>query len=222
MKMKMKMKDWKTWMRKGAGSVLMLLLILVMSQAVMAAPKVKSIEYEGKGKFEISFKKKVQYKNLKITVKDNKGKKYRAKITEKDHDDVTFKISGYKRGRTYSWKLKGIRVKGKGKYTSVKGKASIPAAPSGIAVKDVNYDHKDKEVEIEFDVSVEWKDAKLTISDGKTEYVKSILEKDKDGIELKVGAMQTGQKYTCKISGIRKKGSEKYKTISFDFKAKDD
>ena len=71
-----------------------------MAGTVPAAPKVSEVEYEGKGKVEVSFKKKVQYKNLKLTVKGKGGKKVSARITGKDHDDVDFKIIGYQYGQT--------------------------------------------------------------------------------------------------------------------------
>ena len=199
-----------------------MLLICLMAGTVPAAPKVSEVEYEGKGKVEVSFKKKVQYKNLKLTVKGKGGKKVSARITGKDHDDVDFKIIGYQYGQTYTWTLKGIREKGKGSWTSVKGKIHIPEAPKGIPVKKASYDISDQELDIDFDVPVEWDSVQAAITDGSTDYVRSLSKTGRREIELKVRKMIPGKKYTCRIKGIRKKGASLFSSIVFTIRPEAD
>lgn len=88
---------------------------------VTAKPSIESVEYEGKGYVEIDFHKRVQYKNAKVTVKDSSGKKYKAKITEKDGDDMTIKVTGIQSGKKYTFTISGIRAHGVGKYGSITG-----------------------------------------------------------------------------------------------------
>jgi hypothetical protein len=198
------------------------IMIWIMATAVpaMAAPSVKEAEYEGNGRVEVEFKTKVSYKDLKVTVKDSKGKTYTAKIIEKDNDDLTFVIKGYKTGRTYTYTISGIKKKSESKYGKLTGKVTIPAAITAPKVKKVKYDAGDKEVEFKFTTHVEWKSPKVTISDGKNNYVVKILEKDDDEIEVKVKNLTKGKKYNYKITGIKIKGNNAYKTITGTFKAK--
>ena len=198
---------------------LLMLFVFLLSTCVWASPKIKDTDYEGKGKVEVEFSGKVQYKNLKLTVTDKKGNKVSAKIVDKDSDDVTFKISNYKEGQTYYYKLSGVRRRGESKYTSVSGKVKIPKAPGGIPIHEVEYDRDDKEVSIEFDTDVEWKKPKVTITKDSVNYVRKIDDTDDDEIEVKVKALKKGTNYTCTISGIRAKGSSKYQTITFTFTA---
>lgn len=96
-----------------------------------AATKVKiaKTKYDGSGKVEVDFKTKVQYKNVKVTVKDSKGKSYSASILDRDNDELEFRIKNYKAGTSYTYTISGIRASGSGSYASVSGKVSIPAAP---------------------------------------------------------------------------------------------
>lgn len=68
---------------------------------------------------DIDFSHKVQYKNLKVTVKDAAGKKYKTKIKSKDSDDVDVRVAGLTPGETYTVTVSGVRLKGTGKYGKV-------------------------------------------------------------------------------------------------------
>ena len=201
---------------------LMLLAVLLFSSVVssaLAAPALRGVDYEGKGRFEVDFRSRIKFKNLKITVKDSSGKKYTAKIVDKDDDDLEFRILNYKPGKTYTFTLSGIRKVGEKKYYTVTGKAKIPAAPKGIPLKEVEYDAKDRELSVEFDAKVEWKNPKLKVSDGKKTFTGIVKSRTLTDIEVVTKKLTPGARYTITLSGIRLKGTEKYRTITFHFMA---
>lgn len=202
--------------------VTLMLVIWTVAAAVpaFAAPKIRKAEYEGKGRVEVDFNSKVSYKNVKVTVKDDKGAGYSTRINEKDNDDLTFTINNFKTGRTYTYTISGVRKNGEKSYGKVIGKVSIPAPTTTPKVKKVDYDKNDKEVEFEFTARVQWKGAKVTITDGNKNYVTRIIEKDSDSIEVKVSRLTPGRKYTYKISGVSVKDAGSYKTISGTFAAR--
>ena len=72
----------KTSSRNKFRTALCMILIMmwVMATAIpaMAAPRVKEAQYQGYGKVEVDFSSDVKFKNVKVTLKDNKGEKYSA------------------------------------------------------------------------------------------------------------------------------------------------
>ena len=81
---------------------------------------IKKVEYDrGDKEIEVVFSTKVQYKSLKVTVKDSSGKKVTVKRIEKDDDDLSIKVSGIKSGKKYTIQLSGVSVKGKNSYKTV-------------------------------------------------------------------------------------------------------
>ncbi len=187
-----------------------------------AAAKIKEAEYEGKGKVEIDFFSKVEYKNLKVTAKDQSGKNVKVKIEDADDDDLTFKLKSFKSGSTYTYKISGIRKKGESKYGTIKGSIKIPKSGGSVPVEKVEYDAKDREVSFEFETKIEYKNLKVTISDGKKNYVTSIDDDDdedflKDEVEVKVKKLKKGVMYHYTISGIKKAGDKKFTSISGNF-----
>lgn len=214
-------KNTKTMIRKMLVTLMITIWAVIAAVPAFAAPKIKKAEYEGKGRVEVDFNSKVKYKNVKVTVKDNKGAAYSTTINEKDNDDLTFTIKKFKTGRTYTYTITGVKKNGEKSYGKVTGKVNIPAPTTTPKVKEVDYDKGDREVEFEFTTRVQWKGAKVTITDGSKNYVSRIKEKDSDSIEVKVSKLTLGKKYTYKISGVRVKGSNSYKTISGTFIARD-
>jgi len=84
-------------------------------------PKIKKVEYDKQDKdLEVEFATKVQFKGLKVTVADKDGNALTVKKIEKGNDDVEMKVTGMKKGQTYTVTVAGVRVKGKGSYVSVK------------------------------------------------------------------------------------------------------
>ena len=203
-----------------AGSLMMAgsLFLAHPALAASAAPKVDSVKYENNKKIEVEFKGKVQYNNPTISVTDSKGNAYATTIVEADDDDFTFQIANPKKGMTYTYNINNVANLGSNEYTAVKGTFRV-AGKKEVLVEDVDYDREDKEVNFEFQGNVKWKNAKVTIKDsaGKN-YVKRINDKDNDEIELKVKGLTGGKKYTYKITGVARKGSNKYKTVKGSFK----
>lgn len=195
------------------------LVITGLTASPAKAAAIDHTDYEGKGKIEVNFDTKVTYKNLKVTVKTADGKKMKIKIVEKDDDDLTFKIKNYKAGTKYTYTIKGVYTCGESTSKKLTGKIKIPKAAGGLPLKEIEYEAKDKEVEIEFDCRVDWKNPKVTITHGSKNYVRKITEKDKDGIEVKVKKLKSGKVYHYTITGISKKGSGKWTTVSGTFRA---
>jgi hypothetical protein len=124
--------------KKSAAAILAAaLLITTAASAFAAAPAIRKTEYEGKGRVDVDFTKKVAYKNAKVTVKDSEGTSYTATIIDKDNDDLDFKIKNYKEGKTYTFTISGVKVRGTKKYGKVSGQVEIPApAPAKVAKAD--------------------------------------------------------------------------------------
>ena len=76
-----------------------------------------------------------------------------------------------------------------------------------------------RRISLEFLEKVEWSGASVSISDGKREYVKKIMETDDDNIKVSVRKMKSGKKYTWTISGIRAKGQTEYVTMTGTLRA---
>lgn len=105
-------------------------------------------------------------------------------------------------------------------------KLSYSAKTSGsgnkINVKKVTFDKDDddKELEIDFKTKVSWKsNAKVSIKDntGKT-YKGYLTDKDDDDCEISVPSLKEGRTYTIKITGIKKRGTSGYRTLTLTAK----
>ena len=112
----------------------MVMIIAAQLTASAASPAVEEIEYKGKGRVEMEFYGKVHYKNVKVTVKDTSGKKYKVTKVRKDSDDITFSINNYKKGKTYKISVKGVKARGTGSYGTATGKLVIPKAATGKSI----------------------------------------------------------------------------------------
>lgn len=115
------------------STVAMLMLSLIITSAASAfaaAPAIKKVDYEGKGKVEVDFGSDVKYKKAKVTVTDTSGTTYKATILNKDEDDLEFKIKNYKSGKKYNFTISGVKEQGTSKYGSVSGTVKIPKATS--------------------------------------------------------------------------------------------
>lgn len=106
-------------------------------------------------------------------------------------------------------------------------KLTFSAKTSGtgntITVKKVTYDTDDgqKELEIDFTSKVTWsKTAKVSsIKDNKNVTYKGTLkDKDNDECDIVIPSLKTGRTYTIKITGIKKKGTSGYRTLTLTAK----
>ena len=114
--------------RLALVALMSLTMVILSAAAVFAtAPTIEKVKYDGKGKVEVDFVQNVSYKNVKVTVKEPSGKTYKAKILEKDGDDLDFKLKHYKAGKKYKFTISGIKVQGSKKYGKVKGSVKVPA-----------------------------------------------------------------------------------------------
>lgn len=195
-------------MKKWIALLLVIVSLLSLSAPAMAAAAViQKVEYDGNGKVEVDWRKNVQYKSAKVSVKDSDGKSYTAKIQEKDKDDLTFKVSSIAAGKSYSFTISGVRAGKSGSYGSVSGSFKVPAAKN-IAIKDTDYDFEDKELEIEFNTKVQYKSLKVRVKDSSGKlYTASVRDYDNDSVEVRVKGLKRGQTYAVQVKGIRAKGS---------------
>ena len=207
-------------MRKRILAVLLVSVMLVICAlpAVAAAPKIKKTEYEGNGKVEVEFTTKVTYKRAKVTVKDPDGQKISTRIIEKDDDDFTFKATGLKAGTQYTYTISGVRRRGTNSYGKVSGIFTVPA--TGLAVKNVEYDREDRELEVEFTTRVQFKDLKVSATDGSgNSLTVKRVKKGRDDLEITFQGAVAGTTYTVVISGLRAKGESSYTSITTSFTA---
>ena len=201
-------------------------LIAAALPAMAASASIKKTEYEGSGYVDVDFRSRVQYKSAKVTVRDSSGKTYKANITEKDGDDLTFKASGISSGKTYTYIISGIRAGSSGSYGSVSGTFKTPGSSSGsgstakkLSIKSLDYDAGDRELEIEFSAKVQYNNLRVRVTDptGAKSYTVRILEKDNDSIDIRVSGLRSGQKYTVKVAGVRQGSSGSYGGVSKSF-----
>lgn len=212
----------KNRMRLPIAFVLILTMLLTLGAApsFASAPTKEKVKYLGKGKVEVEFHQDVDYKNVKVTVKDTSGKKYSTSVYKKDDDELRFKVKGYKTGKSYKFTISGVKKERTKSYGSVKGTFKIKKATTKVNVEKVKYLGKGK-VEVEFRNDVDYKNVKVTVKDtsGKT-YKTSVYKKDDDELRFKVKSYKTGKTYKFTITGVKKEGAKTYGKATGSFKIK--
>ena len=68
-----------------------------------------------------TFKHKVDYKNVKVKIKDVYGKSYGVKVKSKNSKKLVEKVKKLKYGYVYYYTISGIRKAGTKKYTTITG-----------------------------------------------------------------------------------------------------
>lgn len=202
----------------GSGSYITLTGTFTTPAATTASLKVKKVSYDSADKeLEFDFSTKVQYKNLKVTVTDSAKKSYKTTIVEKDNDELDVRVSGLSEGKSYTYKITGIRKSGTSAYVTLSGTFKTPQKK--LAIKKAEYDREDKELEIDFSTKVQYKNLKVTVKDSAGKACKvTVAEKDNDSIELRA-TLKKGAKYTVTVSGVRISGSGNYVSLSKTFAA---
>ena len=85
-----------------------------------AVPEIEGVAYDRYDReLEVEFTTRVQFRKLKVVVKDESGKALKVVRLEKGTDDLEVKVKGMTAGKKYTVTVSGVRVKGKGSYVSV-------------------------------------------------------------------------------------------------------
>lgn len=203
-------------------TAILLAAMILTFPALAAAPEVERIEYEGNGFIEMDFLRDVSYENLIIAVRDFSGTEFPVTVFERDDDDLTFRAENLIPGETYEIIVSGIREGRTGDFSSVTGQISIPEA--GLpAVRSIEYDAGDRELDVEFVENVDFSGLLLEVTDLNGEvYETRIIENDRDSFEAKVDGLTRGETYLAKISGVSLSGQNDFRTITAEFIARDD
>ena len=92
-----------------------------------------------------------------------------------------------------------------------------------LAIKDIDYDRSDGELDIDFVARVQYKNAAVIIVNAAGEQkAAKILKKKSDEIKVSVKGLTYGETYGVIVSGVRLKGtSGSYGNVTGTFKAVD-
>ena len=198
---------------------IVLVALLVASVPVFAAQNdTIRVKYDGYGRVEVDFRKKVRYNEAKVEVQDSSGASLPAVILDRDEDDLDFVVENLVPGETYSFTLTGVSYVKSGE--AVPGDSFRVPAEGEVAIKKIEYERDDRELEIEFAGRVEYEELRVTIEDanGKT-YDASLREKDGDSVELRVSGLERGTEYRVTVSGVRLPDSANTVSVTESFVA---
>lgn len=174
----------------------------VGTAALADAPFVEYTEFMGNGWVEVSFLGDVWYQDAQVTVQDAQGNSYEAKITERDDDELHFRVDNIAPGEyTYTVSgLRGERTEGYGQVTDTFVADDVVGA---VRVDGVDYDRMGY-VEVEFDRDVVYNETVsvvVTDIDG-NEYQTAVRKLDDDELEFDVTGLLEGEKYYFTITGV--------------------
>ena len=207
-------------LRKLGSRLLAAVLAAVMVLGLNMMPaqadaRIESVDYEGNGRIEVEFKTPVRYyRTFRVAAHNTAGKQMGTEIIKKGEDELLFRIIGAQPGQTYIFVDNGIRKQGESVKTRITRRITIPKSAGSVKIKRVSYEPEDSNLELGFSDEVEWKNAKITVKSGSTNYVSSITGKSSKGVKIRVKKLTMGTTYTVTISGIRKKGTSKYGTVT--------
>ena len=206
-------------MKKYFAAALALVSLFSFSAFANEAQIEKTV-YEGMGVVDVDFVWDVQFSNLQVTVQDQDGFSYDVTIRERDDDDLVFQVQNIVPNQEYTYTVTGVRSGFGGDYGSVTGSFFVPSNEAP-AVKSVEYDAEDREIDVEFFTRVSFENAALKVFDlnGK-EYEATVREVDGDGFEAYVPGLKRGESYTLQVEGVS--DGEKTGTAEFTFTAWDD
>ena len=198
------------------AAVLAAVMVLGLNMMpAQADARIESVDYEGNGRIEVEFKTPVRYyRTFRVAAHSTAGKQMGTEIIKKGEDELLFRIIGAQPGQTYIFVVNGIRKQGESVKTRITRRITIPKSAGSVKIKRVSYEPEDSNLELGFSDEVEWKNAKITVKSGSTNYVSSITGKSSKGVKICVKKLTMGTTYTVTISGIRKKGTSKYGTVT--------
>ncbi len=129
--------------KRFAAIFLTVLLLVTTALPVTAAPKqnprhaaakvhsrpaIERVRYDRKDhELKVVFSTKVRYsKNMRVVVKDAKGNVLKTGKIDRDDNDIEFKVTGLKHGRSYTVIVYGVKARGSdGDFVSVSKKFEI-------------------------------------------------------------------------------------------------
>ena len=207
-------------MKKASVLLIAALALMALSFTAFAdTPEIQKTVYEGFGIVEVEFFRGVQYQNPEVKVQDEQGNTYQAIIWETDDDDITFSVENLSEGRIYSFTIDGVRSGFSGDYGAVKGEFAV-SSQGEAAIKEIDYDGDDRELEIEFHGRVEFDNPTVEIMDNEgNSYETRIREKDRNSIELRVSGLERGRQYRAVVSGVKAEGGDAFVSVSGLFTA---
>lgn len=178
-------------------------------------------EYEGSGRVEVDFRgDDVKYQNVAVTAVAPDGAVQTVTILEADDDDLTFVIENVQASTTYSFTVSGVKLPGGADYESVSGEITTPA-PGETAIRSVDLDDDDSELEIEFVGRVAYDNlaVAVTAADG-SQLNATVIDRDDDSIEVRVDGIVRGSDYTVTVTGVGEAGSGVFGTVQRTFTAR--
>jgi len=187
---------------KKTLAILLALLALFTYTAFADEVLIEKTVYEGNGVVDVDFFRDVRYENPEITVLDANGAACDVTVLEWDEDDIDFRVNNLVPGGVYTYTISGVRSGIGGSFGSVSGSFTVPEDESH-AIKKVEYDREDREIDVEFFGPVNLQGASLTITDaaGRT-YEAKVREVERDGFEAYVPGLEWGASYTIEVTGL--------------------
>lgn len=236
-------------MKKKISIALLLIGLLVgmAPQAASASPGLKfSAKTSGMGNvipvrkvecseyLEVDFYTDVlwDYAAKVRSVRDNKGKSYKAYLADRDEDDCKIYIPNMKYGRTYRIEIAGLKVLGSAEFKTLTLKVKLPAKGNRLLVKRAEYDVDEDDGRMEWTVKFDFnrdirhknnsyvviRDAAGNAYSSRSSYVE--WEEDECEVHLASG-LTVGAAYTYEIRKVKAQGPGKYQTIKGRFVAYD-
>lgn len=198
--------------------IAVILTIMVFATAAAYAAINVRAEYEGFGLMEVDFSRDVRWQDPQIAVTDAFGGSYTAELVKLDDDDIKFRVGNIIEDQVYNISISGIQ----GEET-VNCEVYAASLKSNM-IREVDYDADDRELDIEFAGKVSYDaNCTVTVTDaaGK-QYNCTIIEKDRDSIEVWADGLTRGKTYTVTVSGVIAADSGAAETYSREFVARDD
>lgn len=182
-----------------------------------AQPHILTYQFLGSRKASFQFMRKVEYKAPKVTVVNEKGEKFAAKVVKKSSGELVVSIPEAVKGEKYKLTLSGVRVKGQKDYGTVSKEFRVPPN-SRPTVKSVQY--KEGYVIVEFNEKIDVKGAKASVkgSNGKR-FSAKITKSDDTRVRFDVKNPVAGKSYAFSLSGIRVHGGLSYTSVTGKFTA---
>lgn len=191
---------------------------LCVIHALAEAPAVKNVQYLGNGVVGVAFQSAVEYKNAKVTVKDEAGNSYTAALQSKSANGLRIKFENPRTLTRYKFIISGIRAKGEGEYGSASDTFRVPDVTKPI-LRSTAYEGK-RVVSVRFLKPVQYKkDFRILVrdADGSVQTAK-VVRKTANGLTFRFAKGVSGQSYQFDLGGLRVKGQREYESLRGAFR----